>query len=64
MDVKSTRLRYVSSKELEPITQWIAGQPFKVELKSLVLKGTKFYQTFVIPDNVPDEFPSVDLDEL
>lgn len=64
MDVKSTRLRYVSSKELEPITMWVTQQPFKVELKSLVVKSNKFYQTFVIPDNVPDDFPNVDLDEL
>lgn len=61
MEVKSTRLRFVSSKELDLISGFIDSLPFKVELKSLVLKGSKFYQTFIIPDSIPS-IANVDLD--
>lgn len=62
MEVKSTRQRHVESKDLFAIDAFITSLPFKVELKSLVVKSNKFYQTFVIPDNVAD-FLSVDLDQ-
>lgn len=61
MEVRSTRLRFVSSKDLNEISDFLDSLPFKVELKSLVLKGSKFYQTFVIPDSL-SKFLNVDLD--
>jgi len=60
MEVRSTRIRHVSAKTAEELEDFIGALPFKVELKTLVLKGNRFYQFFVIPDNLL-EMTSVDL---
>lgn len=61
MEVKSTRVRYIASKNLDVIFNFLDSLPFKVELKDLVVSGKKFYQSFVIPDIVK-QFTNLDLD--
>lgn len=63
MEVKSTRLKSFRSKDIDLLVEAINGLPFKVELKSLAWNGKQFFQTFVLPDNAPNDFLSLDLDE-
>jgi len=54
LEVIQTRLRFISSKTVEELTQAVDSLPFKVELKSLVYDPIKkrWFQTFVIPDEI------------
>lgn len=56
MEIRSTRLRYVSSVDPEMISQAITALPFKVEIKGGPLMGAdgRWYVWFVIPDVVPE----------
>jgi hypothetical protein len=60
--VDSTRIRYISARTVEEVTQAVTSLPFRVELKSLVYnpEDKRFYQTFVVPDNV-ETFNNVEL---
>ncbi len=51
-NVKSTRLRYISSPDASGLEAAVQSLPFKIEIKSIIAKGTNFYCWFVIPDNI------------
>lgn len=57
----STRIRYVSAKSAATIEQFITSLPFKVELKTIVSQGDRFFCFFVLPEYEGLEFASVDL---
>lgn len=62
MAVKSTRLRFVSSKDATKLVEFVDGLPFKIEIKGApVLKQDTFYLFFVIPDS-QETFNSINLD--
>ena len=50
--VNSTRLRYVASPSPEGLAAFLNRLPFKVEIKSIVPNGNKWFCWFVLPDNV------------
>jgi hypothetical protein len=52
MDVKSTRLRYVSSSSPQLLEAFLNALPFKVEIKSITAQGKRWFCWFVLPDNV------------
>ena len=56
-----TRYRFVSSKDLGRIRQFFDTLGVRVQLYDLVVKGGKFYQTYV-PDDDGEDVPGGDLD--
>lgn len=50
--VKNTRLRYISSPSPEGLVAVLNNLPFKVELKSIVPQGKRWFCWFVIPDSI------------
>ena len=52
MSIKSTRLRYVSSRSADLLEAFINALPFKVEIKSISFGGKRWFCWFVLPDNI------------
>lgn len=50
---KHTNLRYVKSKSMDTIVEWVNSLPFKIEIKSIFPQGPMFFLTFTLPDNGP-----------
>ena len=55
MAVQSTRLRFASSTSAEVLEAFINALPFKVEIKSIVSRGTSWFCWFILPDNIDDK---------
>lgn len=63
MGKDSTQLRYVKSKDLDTIVEWVNLLPYKVEVKgSAFFANGKFYLTYVSPNSLRTEPISEDLD--
>lgn len=59
-EIKTTRLRHISAKDLGEIEVAIEKIiPAKIEIKQTVFKSGRWYVIFTIPDNL--ELKSVDL---
>jgi len=53
MEIRSTRLRFVSAKDPVDLSTFISALPFKVEIKGgPTVRDDRWYLFFVIPDNV------------
>lgn len=58
----TTRLRHVSAKDVLLLEAFLSQLGFKVEIKGgPVATEGRWYLFFIIPDQVPDDFLSVDL---
>jgi len=66
MQVNSTRLRFVSSKNAMKIVSYCNSLPYKIEIKgNPILDGRVFVLFFVIPDSIDkDEAKWGDLDKV
>jgi len=52
MEINSTRIRYISSKDVDEIIGFVNRLPFKIEIKgNPVLKGSKWFLFFILPEN-------------
>ena len=60
--IKSTRLRYISSESPDLLSLAITSMPVKVELKGTPMQDDegRWFVWFVIPDHLP-EFENVNL---
>ena len=56
-----TRYRFVASRDLMKIREFFNTLGVRVQLYDLVVKGGKFYQTYV-PDDQGKDVPGGDLD--
>jgi hypothetical protein len=50
-EIRSTRLRYIRSKNPSDLEQAIERLPFKIEIKSILFDGKKWTVWFNLPDN-------------
>lgn len=59
-EINSTRLRFISSVDPEIVSLAVSSLPFKVEMKGGPEQSNDglWYVWFIIPDNVPSEFPN------
>ncbi len=57
----NTRLKFISSKDAEKISQFLNQLTFKVEIKQLVIQKGVWFCWFVIPDT-QDKFKNINLD--
>jgi len=55
MDIKNTRLRFVSSPSPEGLEAVLNSLPFKVEIKNVVYSDKLWFCWFVLPDTVSHE---------
>lgn len=64
MGIENTRLRYISSKDIDKLLGYVNSLPYKIELKGGIMPiKNKFYLTFVLPENANlKELPFGDLD--
>jgi hypothetical protein len=53
--VFNTRLRFVASLSPERLAAFFNQLPFKVEIKSVVPQGKRWYCWFVLPDNIESQ---------
>lgn len=63
LDIKSTRLRYIAAQTADIISLAVSSLPFKVEIKGNPVPSGDglWYVWFIIPDNIPSEFPNTNL---
>lgn len=61
----STRLRFVSSKDIDNLLGWVNSLPYKIEIKgNPVLNKSKWFLFFVIPEDLElkEEVLGTDID--
>jgi len=62
MAIESTRLRAVSSKQLEDLLFWVDSLPFKIEIKGNPLRENgKWHLFFVLPESDSSLFKNMPL---
>ena len=57
----STRVRYISGKDLNDVLNAINQLPFKIEHKQTVFAKNRFYFIFVLPENEGIKMNNIDL---
>jgi hypothetical protein len=62
-EIKSTRLRYVATKEKEQLSVLIDALPFKIEIKQILKEHNGWVCWFVIPDIV-SKFNNIDFRDI
>ena len=57
----STRVRYISGKDLNDVLNVVNQLPFKVEHKQTFFAKNRFYFVFVLPENMGIKMNNIDL---
>lgn len=52
MEIKSTRIRWVASKDKDLLMAWVSNLPYKIEIKgNPVLEGKKWVLFYILPES-------------